>query len=75
MQTAERMVFMGTSFGVNVTNIALRHAMLTGALTEVVDPDPVDIGISDIVYHKMRAEDFIARDLACFDFEFWTFKQ
>ena len=64
MQIAERMVFMGTSFSVNITNIALRHAMMTGALIEVVDPDPVDIGIPDIVYHKTSAQDFIARDLA-----------
>ncbi len=64
MQTAERMVFMGTSFSVNITNIALRHAMMTGALIEVVDPDPVDIGIPNIVYHKISAQDFIARDPA-----------
>ena len=64
MQTAERMVFMGTSFSVNITNISPRHAMMTGALIEVVDPDPVDIGIPDIVYHKTSAQDFIARDLA-----------
>ena len=64
MQTAERMVFMGTSFSVNITNSALRHAMMTRALIEVVDPDPVDIGIPDIVYHKMSAQDFIARDPA-----------
>ena len=64
MQTAERMVFMGTSFSVNITNIALRHAMMTRALIEVVDPDPVDIGIPDIVYHKISAQDFIASDPA-----------
>ena len=64
MQIAERMVFMGKSFSVNITNIALRHAMLTGAVIEVVDPDPVNFGIPDIVYHKMSAQDFIARDSA-----------
>ena len=75
MQTAERMVFMGTSFSVNITNIALRYAMMSGASIDVVDPDPVDIGILDVVYHKMSAQDFIARDSAQFSFEFSTFKQ
>ena len=64
MQTAERMVFMETSFSVNITNIALRYAMMSGASIDVVDPDPVDIGILDVVYHKMSAQDFIARDPA-----------
>ena len=64
MQTADFMVFMGTSFSVNITNIVLRHAMMTRALIEVVDPDPVDIGIPNIVYHKMSVQDFVARDPA-----------
>ena len=51
MQTAECMMFMGTSISVNITNIALGHATMTGALIEVVDPDPMDIGIPNIVYH------------------------
>ena len=64
MQNALRIVFIGTSFSVNITNIALRHAVVTGAVIEVVDPDPVDIGIPDIAYHKMSAQEFIARDPA-----------
>ena len=64
MQTAECMVFMGISFSVNVTNIALGHATMTGALIEVVDPDPMDIGIPNIVYHQMSVHDFIPPDPA-----------
>ena len=64
MKTAERMVFMGTSFSVNITNTALGHATMTRALIEVVDPDPVDIGIPNIVSHQMSAQDFTARDPA-----------
>ena len=75
MQTAERMVFMETSFSVNITNIALRYAMMSGASIDVVDPDPVDIGILDVVYHKMSAQDFIAPDPAELSFEFSTFQQ
>ena len=55
---------MGISFSVNVTNIALGHATMTGALIEVVDPDPMDIGIHNIVYHQMSVHDFIPRDPA-----------
>ncbi len=64
MQNAQRIVFIGTSFRVNITNIALQHAVATGAVIEVVDPDPVDIGIPVIAYHKMSAKEFIARDPA-----------
>ena len=64
MQTAECMMFMGTSISVNITNIALGHATMTGALIEVVDPDPMDIGIPNIVYHQMSVHDFIPRDPA-----------
>jgi NAD-dependent deacetylase len=61
MQAAECFVFMGTSFSVNITNIALNHALRSGAAIHVVDPEPVDIGIPGIVYHAMKAQDYIAQ--------------
>ena len=56
------MVFIETSFSVFITNTAIRHALMCGAVIEVVDPNPIDIGIPDIVYHKMSAQEFIASD-------------
>lgn len=67
MQEATRMVFMGTSFSVNITMIALRTALQRRLPIVVVDPDPVDIaatfgippGMADITYHAMTAQDWI----------------
>jgi NAD-dependent deacetylase len=39
MQDAQRIVFMGTSFSVNITSIALRTALTHDAAIEVVDPN------------------------------------
>ena len=61
MQAAECFVFMGTSFSVNITNIALNHALRSGAAIHIVDPEPVDIGIPGIVYHAMKAQDYIVQ--------------
>ena len=56
-----RFVFMGTSFSVNITNIALRAAIMTGAEIDVVDPSPIDLNIDRVTYHAMSAAEFIAR--------------
>ena len=61
MSTARRFVFMGTSFSVNITNIALRAAIMTGAEIDVVDPSPIDLNIDRVTYHAMNAADFIAK--------------
>ena len=61
MSTATRFVFMGTSFSVNITNIALRAAIMTGAEIDVVDPSPVDLNIDRVNYHAMSAAEFIAQ--------------
>ena len=47
---AQRIVFMGTSFSVNITSIALRSAILNQAAIEVVDPEPIDLGYERIEY-------------------------
>jgi NAD-dependent deacetylase len=60
MTSATRFVFMGTSFSVNITNIALRAAVMTGAAIDVVDPSPIDLNIDRVTYHAMSAAEFIA---------------
>lgn len=59
MAEAQRMVFMGTSFSVNITNIALRHALQSGAMIEIVDPQPVALDLPGIRYHEMTAAAYI----------------
>ena len=64
MNSASRIVFMGTSFSVNITAIALRTAVQRGIPVEIVDPEPVDllasfgipVGRVGISYHAMTAE-------------------
>lgn len=62
MAEASRMVFIGTSFSVNITLIALRTALQRGIPVEIVDPQPVDLGIpdgmADITYHAMTAKEW-----------------
>ena len=60
MHEAQRMVFMGTSFSVNITSIALRTALSNEAAIEVVDPQPIDLGYDRIEYHKMTAADYVS---------------
>jgi NAD-dependent deacetylase len=60
MHNAQRMVFMGTSFSVNITSIALRTALSNEAAIEVVDPQPIDLGYERIEYHKMTAADYVS---------------
>ena len=50
MQSADSVVFMGTCFSVNITSIALRHALSNNARIEIVDPDPIELNISGIDY-------------------------
>ena len=63
MQTAEKMVFIGTSFSVNITNIALHHAVQSGAEIEIVDPQPVRLQGLEARYHQMTAADYIDKAL------------
>ena len=60
MHNAQRIVFMGTSFSVNITRIALRIALSNEAAIEVVDPQPIDLGSERIEYHRMTAADYIS---------------
>ena len=59
MATADRIVFMGTSFSVNITAIALRYAEMTEVPVEVVDPNPVRIPYGNVTYHAMTASEYV----------------
>ena len=61
MKLAERFVFMGTSFSVNITSIALRYALQNNAKIEIVDPKPIDLNIDNISYHKMTAGEYVSK--------------
>ena len=63
MKSSDHFIFMGTSFSVNITNIALRYAAQNNATIEIVDPHPIDLGLSDIIYHKSTAQDYIKSKL------------
>ncbi|WP_394176594.1 SIR2 family NAD-dependent protein deacylase [Thalassotalea litorea] len=59
MQDAKRMVFMGTSFSVNITQMALRAAINNRIPIDIVDPSPVEIPYQHVSYFKMKASDYI----------------
>ena len=59
MDQAESMVFIGTSFSVNITAIALRMGVARRIPIDIVDPEPVDLGVPDISYHAMTAAAYI----------------
>ena len=61
MMDAQRMVFIGTSFSVNITMMALQIAVQNNTPIEIVDPDPVHIDYRYVQYHKMTALDYIQR--------------
>lgn len=59
MREADRIVFMGTSFSVNITNMALNIALEQNTPIEIVDPDPIDISYPNATLHKMKASSYI----------------
>ncbi len=66
MMNADRMVFIGTSFSVNITQMALEIAASKGVPIEIVDPNPVSLPYSDtcfssVHYHTMTASHYIKR--------------
>ena len=59
MNNATKFVFLGTSFSVNITAMALENAINNNAKVEIVDPNPINLSIENIIYHKMTALEFI----------------
>lgn len=55
MLLAPKMVFMGTSFSVNITQMALEIAEARNIPIEVVDPSPVEVPYGNTRYHAMTA--------------------
>jgi len=59
MADAERIVFIGTSFSVNITQMALTTAQALAIPVEVVDPEPGNIPLADVTYHQMTALEYV----------------
>ena len=58
MKNASKMVFIGTSFSVNITSIALRIATSRGLAIDIVDPDPIKLDYENTEYFKMTAVEY-----------------
>lgn len=59
MADADKIVFMGTSFSVNITQMALEVARSYAIPVEVVDPEPAHIMHPNVSYKKMTALEYI----------------
>ena len=59
MFDANKIVFMGTSFSVNITAMALRIAAANSIDVEIIDPSPVDVGYKKASYFEMSALDYV----------------
>ncbi len=53
------MIFIGTSFSVNITQLALDIARMGGIPIEIVDPKPVNISYENVTYHAKKASEYI----------------
>ncbi|MDO6720258.1 Sir2 family NAD-dependent protein deacetylase [Psychrosphaera sp. 1_MG-2023] len=61
MKNAAKIVFMGTSFSVNITQMALDIARQNRIPIEVVDPSPSHVLHPDVTYHAMTALEYISK--------------
>ena len=60
---ADKVVFMGISFSVNITMVALEIAMHRNVPIEIVDPRPVEVPYRHVMYHSMTAGAYIQREV------------
>ena len=58
MNKAQKIIFIGTSFSVNITSIALRIAISRGIKIDIVDPNPIKISYDKVNYRQMNAEEY-----------------
>ena len=58
MHDADKIIFIGTSFSVNITSIAIRIAISNGIEVEIVDPEPIKLNYENASYHQMTAEEY-----------------
>jgi NAD-dependent deacetylase len=59
MKKADRIIFMGTSFSVNITNMALNVALIQNKPIEIVDPESINDLPTNTIIHKMKASTYI----------------
>ncbi|MFL2800725.1 MAG: SIR2 family NAD-dependent protein deacylase [Paracoccaceae bacterium] len=59
MMDANKMVFMGTSFSVNITAMALRIAATNLIDIEIIDPNPIDVRYKHATYFEMSALEYV----------------
>lgn len=59
MRDADRIIFMGTSFSVSITYMALEIARKQNTPIEIVDPKPVNIPYSNATIHTMTASTYV----------------
>ncbi len=59
MRKADRIIFIGTSFSVNITNMALNIALEQSTPIEIIDPDPINAPLRNTTIHKMKASTYI----------------
>ena len=61
MYDADKIVFIGTSFSVNITQMALEIAMSQNIPIEIVDPNPVKINYGLVTYYPEKASEYIKK--------------
>lgn len=59
MYNADKIIFMGTSFSVNITQMAHDIAQQKYLPIEIVDPSPVKLQYDRVTYHQMTALEYI----------------
>ncbi len=59
MWKADKIIFIGTSFSVNITQMAFETAIQRSIPIEVVDPEPVNLPYANVIYHAMPASEYI----------------
>jgi NAD-dependent deacetylase len=64
MIDADKIVIIGTSFSVNITQMALEIATQKNTPIDIVDPEPVDVGYRNARYLQMTAAEYIASSYA-----------
>lgn len=63
MKTADKIVFIGTSFSVRIAHVAIDIARFNQIPIEVVDPNPEQVFHPDVTYHKMTALEYVQRQI------------
>ena len=57
---ATNFIFMGTSFSVNITNMALQNAINRRCSVTIIDPKPINLNIPGVKYLEMTAQSYIS---------------